>query len=131
MKKFRMTDSDACPRCGNTENLRHLIWECAHSINIWKLYNEIINEACPNSKDSVETYESIFDSTEMPCINIIKLKVIQELIQIDRPKNWNKSKLIQVIKELISMEKYNAIKLKLVTKFYSKWEKFEYLKFEL
>jgi hypothetical protein len=50
------------------------------------------------------------------------------MIQIERPKNWNKSKIVQVIKDIFSIEKYNAIKLKNESKFNKKWEKYEYLK---
>jgi hypothetical protein len=34
MKKYRMTVTDECPRCGITETSKHLLWECAHVKNI-------------------------------------------------------------------------------------------------
>ena len=128
MKRFGMSESDACPRCGEKENLRHLIWDCSHSLNIWNLFNEVVNHAFPNGKDSVNSYDKIFASCNESSTNIIKLKIVQEMIQIERPKNWNKSKIVQVIKDIFSIEKYNAIKLKNESKFNKKWEKYEYLK---
>jgi exonuclease III len=35
MKRFKMIDSDECSRCGNKENLEHLVWECHQSRRIW------------------------------------------------------------------------------------------------
>jgi hypothetical protein len=121
-----MTDSDKCPRCGKVENLRHLIWDCTHSSNIWNLYNVMLRGVYPNSIDFVHTYESIFAACETPSTNVIKLKVIQEMIQIDRPKNWNSNKLTQIIRDLISIEKYNSKKLNIETKYRMKWDKYEH-----
>jgi len=126
MKRFGMTDSDKCPRCGKVENLRHLIWDCTHSSNIWNLYNVMLRGVYPNSIDFVHTYESIFAACETPSTNVIKLKVIQEMIQIDRPKNWNSNKLTQIIRDLISIEKYNSKKLNIETKYRMKWDKYEH-----
>jgi exonuclease III len=127
MKRFGMTASDKCLRCGRIENLRHLIWECSHSNNIWNLFNDMVKEVYPNSKDLIIVYENIFDACETPSTNVIKLRVVQELIQIDRPKNWNRDKIIQLTKDLISIEKYNSMKLKTETNFRKKWDKYEHL----
>jgi hypothetical protein len=127
MKRFGMTASDKCLRCGRIENLRHLIWECSHSNNIWNLFNDMVKEVYPNSKDLIIVYENIFDACETPSTNVIKLRVVQELIQIDRPKNWNRDKIIQLTKDLISIEKYNSRKLKTETNFRKKWDKYEHL----
>ena len=128
MKRYRMTETDSCPRCGIKENLKHLIWECTHSKNIWKFFNEIMKEVDRHNSGSVESYEAIFEVSNAPSINMIKLKIIQELIQIERPKNWNKNNVIEVIKQLINLEKYNAIKYNNKIKFDNKWKKFENLR---
>jgi hypothetical protein len=44
MKKYNMVDSDSCPRCGLTETINHLLWECTHSKQIWNLYNKTIGQ---------------------------------------------------------------------------------------
>ena len=35
MKKYRMMESDECPRCNMTETTKHLLWECKHVKRIW------------------------------------------------------------------------------------------------
>ena len=125
MKKFKMTISDACPRCGITEDLKHLIWDCEHSKNIWNLVDQILTEANITLTDRVNRYEDIFKACEQPSANIIKMKIIQEMIQIERPKNWNREKVIETIKTIINTEKYNSIKYKNENKFYNKWKHFE------
>jgi hypothetical protein len=52
------------------------------------------------------------------------MKIIQEMIQIDRPKNWDKTKVIESIKTIMNIEKYNSIKYKQESKFYNKWKQF-------
>jgi phage-related protein len=124
MKKFKMTNSDACPRCGETEDLKHLIWDCSHSKSIWLITNQILDDANTTNADKVIKYEDIFRACEQPSANIIKMKIIQEMIQIDRPKNWDKTKVIESIKTIMNIEKYNSIKYKQESKFYNKWKQF-------
>jgi hypothetical protein len=128
MKKYKMQESDSCPRCGNKENLKHLIWDCDHSSKIWNCLNQIFRESDPNNEsDLVGKYENIFEACKNPSYTIIKLKIIQEIIQIVRPKNWNKDKVVQVIKSLWSTEKFNAIRYKNESKFNKTWKQFDYL----
>jgi hypothetical protein len=47
--KYRITEDDKCERCGNTETLKHLMWECRDSRNIWELFNSQVREQ--NIKD--------------------------------------------------------------------------------
>jgi len=47
--------------------------------------------------------------------------MIQELIQIDRPMNWNWDIFKGKIVEILKIEKYNAIEAKRPDKFDSKW----------
>jgi hypothetical protein len=44
MKKYRMTVTDECPRCGITETSKHLLYECAHVRNIWSLFNNLMSQ---------------------------------------------------------------------------------------
>jgi hypothetical protein len=60
-------------------------------------------------------------------INIIKIKIVQCLIQIERPKNWNEDNITKIIKEVMYLEKYNAIKNKTLLKFEKKWKSFFHL----
>ena len=113
-----MTQVDNCPRCGRTETTKHLLWECEHVKKIWMLYNEIIVEG------EVNAYDEVFKFGYSESAIIIKIKLIQELIQIDRPKNWTKNKIIEMINNLINIEKYNAIKEGSIPKFTKRWTKY-------
>ena len=130
MKRFKMTETDACPRCGITEKLEHLVWGCTHSRAIWEIYNEIMREVFGQNQDCVNSYEDVYEASERPCINIIRLKIIQEMIQIERPTNWNKNKVKEIIINLVNIEKYNSIKFKTETKFHKKWNNFKNLRYE-
>jgi hypothetical protein len=66
-----------------------------------------------------------FQACEMPATSIIKAKIIQALIQIERPINWNREKLLDTIKDLINVEKYNAVASRTINKFKVKWNLFE------
>jgi len=121
MYKYKMSQSECCPRCGITETARHLLLECMHAKNIWNLYNQVIKG------DKVNKYEDLFNIGDSQCEIMIKMKIIQELIQIDRPKNWDKKKIVNVIKNLMNIEKYNAIKNKKILKFNKIWNKYSNL----
>ena len=63
----------------------------------------------------------------MPAITIVKAKIIQALIQIERPMNWNREKLLDTIKDLIKVERYNAVVSRTINKFNLKWNIFDNL----
>ena len=63
----------------------------------------------------------------MPAVTIVKAKIIQALIQIERPMNWNREKLLDTIKDLINVERYNAVVSRTINKFNLKWNIFENL----
>jgi hypothetical protein len=121
MKKYKMCQTDQCPRCGLVETSKHLLWECAHVQKIWNIYNQVIID------DQINTYEDIFKVSDSHSNIMIKMKTIQELIQIDRPKNWNRDTLIDKIKGLMNIEKHNAYNLKTIEKYNKKWKKYDNL----
>ncbi len=109
MKKYKMTNNDQCTRCGQTENTRHLLWECFDANKIWKLYNSEISELT-NENSPVTKYEDILFIPKTPSVCLVKIKIIQELIQINRPTNRTTNNIKMLVKNLIDMEKYNAVK---------------------
>jgi exonuclease III len=122
MKKFNMTDSERCTRCENIENSKHLLWECFHVQNIWRLYNSMLTQI--NKEDeTVRKYEDIFEVGRTKCLVIVKIKVIQALIQIERPKNWTLTNLKKIVKELIDIELYNAKISRKMDNFVAIWGK--------
>jgi hypothetical protein len=78
-----------------------------------------------NGQECVNKYEDVFQTCELPAISIVKMKIIQALIQIERPMNWNREKLLDTIKDLINVERYNATVSRTINKFKIKWNHFE------
>ena len=124
MKKYKMTEDDLCPRCGRIETTRHLIWECSHVRNIWNLFNNLMTQIS-NSQESVNKYEDVFQTCERPGTSIVKTKIIQELVQIERPKNWNREKLLTIVAELKNIEYHNACLSRTVDKCNARWKQFQ------
>jgi hypothetical protein len=118
MKKYKMCQTDCCPRCGLTETSKHLLWECHHVREIWALFNRV------TKNDKVNSYEEIFQISNSHSSIMIKMKIIQELIQIERPKNWNLTILNEKIQNLINTEKYNSLKAGTITKFNNRWKEY-------
>jgi hypothetical protein len=83
-----------------------------------------------NGQECVNNYEDVFQACELWAINTVKIKVIQALIQIERPLNWNREKHLDTIKNLINIEQYNAIVSRTSNKFKIKWEAFENIIFD-
>ena len=119
-----MIENDKCTRCGQVESVKHLLYECEHSKSIWNLYNEILSQK-KQETEQVLTYKSIFKIGKSEATNIIKIKLVQCLIQIERPRDWSTDNIKTIIKEIMNMEKYNAIKNKTLTKYERKWIAFE------
>jgi hypothetical protein len=61
----------------------------------------------------------------MPAVTIVKAIIIQALIQIERPMNWDRERLLDTIKDLINVERYNAVVSKTINKFKVNWILFE------
>ena len=74
--------------------------------------------------DKIVSYERIFDFGGTACTTLIKLKIINEFIQIERPKHLLKSKILTLINLLIVTEKYIAIKNQKFDKFKERWKPF-------
>jgi hypothetical protein len=47
--------------------------------------------------DKIVSYENIFDFGGTACATLVKLKIINEIIQIERPKHLLKSKILTLI----------------------------------
>jgi hypothetical protein len=120
MKKYKMTESDSCPRCNNIETINHLLWECAHARNIWDIFNHFMTKWGKN-EEKVQSYENIYKIGNTPGTAIIKIRIIQELIQMERPKNWTTKSLEFLIEKLIQTDEYNAKQTHSEVKFLSKW----------
>jgi hypothetical protein len=120
MKKYNMVESDKCPRCGQIETINHLLWECDHSKKIWSLFNKL-SASNLNNHAPVMSYEEIYNFELKPSTILFKIRVIQEIIQIVRPKNWNDGNMMSLLNDLIETERYIAYKNFTFKLFLSKW----------
>jgi hypothetical protein len=120
MKRRKMVEDDKCLRCGEQETTFHLLWECEHVRKIWSFFNNLMTNI-NNTNEYINNYSDIFKVNKAAATTIIKIKMIQELIQIDRPMNWNWDIFKGKIVEILKIEKYNAIEAKRPDKFDSKW----------
>jgi hypothetical protein len=107
MFKFKMVNSPNCPRCGMIESFNHLLWECHESKQIWKCYNEVLKEL-GLEKMSLTRIEDLYRTELLSPLSLIKMKIIQEQIQIERPKSWSKTNVYKLIKYIRDMEIQNA-----------------------
>jgi hypothetical protein len=71
--------------------------------------------------ENVQSYENIYKIGNTPGTALIKIRVIQELIQMERPRNWTSKSLELLIENLIQTDEYNAKQTHLEVKFMSKW----------
>jgi exonuclease III len=126
MKRYKMTNTDRCPRCEEVETTKHLLWECSHVINIWKIYNTFLKKL-KLEHEMITKYDDVFSPGKSSAICLIKIKIIQELIQIERPKHWNDDNIKQISDKLLKIEKYNATVSKNVSKFITKWQNIQTL----
>jgi len=121
MNRYKMTNTDECPRCNQTETTKHLLWECHHSKHIWDLYNDYMIKL-DKANSVISEYSQIYKAGETAGITIIKAKIIQEMIQIRRPTNWDTLNLEKVVDELVNIELYNYKKKHCLAQFNTKWK---------
>jgi hypothetical protein len=72
--------------------------------------------------ECVITYQNVYEVGNSPGSILIKIKVIQELIQIIRPKCWSHETLDKLVENLIITDKYIARKNHTNEKYQSKWK---------
>jgi hypothetical protein len=119
MFKFGMRNNSLCDRCSEIETSKHLLFECRYSMKMWSLYNNVLKTDL-NSKFSINRFEDIFNFDTGVRENRLKIKLINELIQIERPTFWSKHKVSSIITEMKAIEKYISLKNKLKSKEYNK-----------
>jgi hypothetical protein len=124
MFKYKMSETPNCPRCNQIESSKHLLWECCETQKLWKSYNDILT-GVKLEKLKLTNYEDLFRIEEIPILMTIKLKLIQELIQITRPTNWDINRTINLIIQLRNVEMYNTNRENINAR--KRWEHFNQL----
>ena len=120
MYNRRMVSDNICLRCGGIETYRHLIWECNEARRIWRVYNEYM-DSIGHSEVKVEVYEEVFKVENISAVSTVKMKIIQEMIQIIRPISWNDERMKDIVMTLKSTELYNAGIVRKLDKVRLKW----------
>ena len=110
MFRFGMINNNTCVRCQQIESTRHLLWGCRESSNIWELFNIWIANNHPASKVMNE-YQDMYKIDDCSHVCKVKMKIIQEMIQIERPSGWNIDKINSISKDIKKIELYNKNKM--------------------
>ena len=109
MCRFGMIDNNICERCQQIESTKHLLWECLESRNIWVLFNTWTTNNNLKS-NAINDYKDIYNTDDCEHVCKVKMKIIQEMIQIERPSGWNIEKINLISNDIKKIELYNRIK---------------------
>jgi hypothetical protein len=121
MHKYKMIDSDKCLRCGEVETTKHLLWECQHASHIWSLYNEYMIKI-GKTNSIIDKYQKLYEAGECAGITLIKIRIIQEMMQIKRPINWESANIESIVTGILKIDQYNFKNKHLISTFENKWK---------
>jgi hypothetical protein len=76
-----------------------------------------------NAKENL-SYEDIFTPGKSYANCMIKIKLIQEMIQIERPTNWKMENIINIITNLKKIEQQNATDESKKSSFFKNWSSY-------
>jgi hypothetical protein len=70
-------------------------------------YNEFVTNL-DLQEEKICEYDNIFMIGKIGVISTIKIRVIQEMIQMERPVHWSEEKIIKLANEIKCIEMFNA-----------------------
>jgi hypothetical protein len=73
------------------------------------------------SEGKIQEYEQVYEAGRSAGVTTIKIKIIQQLIQIQRPANWDQNNLESLVSEIVEIEYYNFKASHQIPKFATKW----------
>ena len=82
-----MFDNNLCCRCGKVESYRHLLWGCIEARIIWQLYNQFMAQRNFHNVE-VKEHSDIFIVENISMLSKVKMRIIQNMINIICPTNW-------------------------------------------
>ena len=100
LKKFGMTDTDCCQRCGCPENIKHLLLECPYVKKVWEISRNLTSIPGDNINE-VLGYHDFHDRTTLT----IHCEIIRRLLAIERPITDQLKLIKSVIDRLAIVEK--------------------------
>ena len=107
MCRFGMINNNLCERCQQVESTRHLLWECVEARNIWELFNTWLVSNRPRF-NIVNEYQDIYNIDVCAHVCKVKMKIVQEMIQIERPRGWNLEQINLISMDIKKIELYNS-----------------------
>jgi hypothetical protein len=75
---------------------------------IWTVFNELITKIDLQEEEKIQNYDNFYRIGEIGMLRKIKIKVLQGMIQIERPVNWSIVNIIKIVNEIKWMEIYNS-----------------------
>ena len=108
MHRFGMADNNTCERCNEIETTKHLIWGCVESRHMWELFNNwLVTNNCMSN--IINEYQDIFCMNDNAHVCKVKIKMVQEMIQIQRPSGWNLEIIKSISNDIKRIEMYNKV----------------------
>ena len=117
-----MVKDNKCKRCGEVETYKHLLWECREARRIWRVYGEYMDGA-DQSSEKVLCYEDVFKIGNFEVVSKVKMRIVQEMIQVERPINWTLENNNKIVMGLKNIELYNAVILGKIQIVKQRWER--------
>ena len=100
LKKFGMTDTDGCPRCGQSEDIDHQLFSCHYTKILWSLVSGITG--IPNN--NLSNVLGISDFHDKSTLTL-HAELIRILMAIDRPITPQTELVQQTLERLNILEK--------------------------
>jgi hypothetical protein len=73
-------------------------------------YNEFVTHQ-DLQEEKIREYDNKFMMGKLGVLSTIKIRLIQEMIQIERPVNWSVEKLVKLVSEIKCIKMFNASKI--------------------
>jgi len=83
MFKFKMTQSELCDFCGEIEDVKHVLWQCARASRVWSFFNNILRGVDIQLNIQFENLFVGFNPTNQVVESIIT-RLTQIILRIDR-----------------------------------------------
>ena len=97
LKKFKMSESDACPRCNEPETIEHQLLKCQYVQQIWNICKRFTSIQC-QKLDEVFGIHDFHDKTTLT----VHSEIIRRLLSIERPTN-DPIKLVSSVVDRLSI----------------------------
>jgi hypothetical protein len=113
MFKFKMTDSENCEICGETETIKHAIWDCIRAKEVWDIFKRMLGDLEINNE---VTFESLFIGFK-PTNAIVETmitRLTQSILSYDRSSHLGRQAIINILINYAQLNK--SIKYKKNTK---------------